>query len=52
MRAEWHNIPGLHEQLLDEAHRRFDDFINSSDMDIEVLADIPMLGNNEEQRRR
>jgi len=48
MRAEWHNIPGLHEQLLDEAHRRFDDFINSSDMDIEVLADISMLSNDEE----
>ena len=48
MREEWHNIPGWHEQLLDAAHRRFDDFINSSDMDIEVLADIPMLGNNEE----
>lgn len=48
MREEWHNIPGLHEQLLDEAHRRFDDFINSSDMDIEVLADISMLGNKEE----
>ena len=48
MREEWHNIPGLHEQLLDEAHRRFDDFIHSSDMDIEVLADISMLGNDEE----
>ena len=48
MQKEWHNIPGLHEQLLDEAHRRFDDFINSSDMDIEVLADISMLGNDEE----
>jgi len=48
MRKEWHNIPGLHEQLLDEAHRRFDDFINSSDMDIEVLADISMLSNDEE----
>ncbi|MBK29036.1 MAG: hypothetical protein CMO77_09395, partial [Verrucomicrobiales bacterium] len=48
MQKEWHNIPGLHEQLLDEAHRRFDDFINSSDMDIEVLADISMLSNDEE----